>query len=550
MKKRLFLIALLIVAFYIRVRAQVPYNLNSNPNAAPTVLLDFDGQTVTDQFWTWFTNDSAFYVQPATLTTAQIIKIFNHIAEDFSPFNINITTDSTVYFRAPVSRRTRAIFTPTSSWYGSAGGVAFVESFRWGFDVPCFIFSSALGNNDKRCAEAGSHEIGHTLGLYHQARYAYVNTDTCRFLEEYFSGKGSLLNAETSWAPIMGNSYQRNLSTWHIGISSTGCTFPQNDFAVITNPINGITYRSDDHGNTINTGTDINLSDGNFLANGLINDSNDLDHFRFQINTPGRLTVNAKPYSTGKEILAISPLGGITHYNANVDIEATLFNGNLQIRKYNPTNLLNASFDTLLNPGTYSLRVNSTSNINASKSGMAGTYSVEGSFSTSVTVPIRFINIKGFLSKNEHVIIWEILSDGVVEDIALEFSDDGVVYKLLSYFNEKEYKYSYRPLTNDEYYYRIKASSGGQIYYSNPVLIRSNNSYDYVLFNNPVLNELKVNAKSIYTWKLLDLAGKTIDGGKFVPGFNYINMANKARGFYFLHIFTSMDNFIERVIKM
>ena len=550
MKRRLILILILLLAFLIGIRAQIPYNLNSNPNASPTVLLDFDGQTVTDQFWTWWNNDSSFYVQPSTLTTAQIIKIFNHIAEDFSPFNVNITTDSTVYLRAPLTRRTRLIFTPTSSWYGSAGGVAFIESFRWGFDVPCFVFSSSLGNNDKRCAEAGSHEIGHTLGLNHQARYANVGTDSCRLTAEYNPGLGSLLNAETSCAPIMGNSYQRNLSTWNIGISRTGCTFPQNDFAVITNSLNGVTFRSDDHGNTISSGTNVNLLGGNFSIGGLIIDSSDLDHFRFNLDVPGRLVINAKPYNTGKEIIAISPLGGVTNYNSNLDIEATLFNGSSQIGKYNPSNLLNASIDTLLNPGTYTLRINTIGNINAPKSGMAGTYTVEGSFNSFVTVPIRAININGRLSKNEHVISWEILSDDTVEDVELEVSIDGIEYKVLSSINEKKYTYSYKPLSSGGYYYRIKASSSGNIYYSNPVYIRSEESYKYILFNNPVYDNLKINVKNSCIWKLVDLTGKSIDGGRFVPGINYVRMSDRSSGSYFLWISIDSNTFVEKVIKL
>src|ERR1043165_8194580 len=83
--------------------AQVPL-LNSYPSARATIFLDFDGQYVTGTSWNWSGPINAL---PAAFSTDQMTEIFNRVSEDYRVFNINITTDSTVYAAAPANQRTR-----------------------------------------------------------------------------------------------------------------------------------------------------------------------------------------------------------------------------------------------------------------------------------------------------------------------------------------------------------------------------------------------------------------------------------------------------------
>ena len=161
---------------------QVPV-LNSYSSTTATIYLDFDGQYVTGTSWNW---GGPINAQPATITASAIQEIFNRVAEDYRPFNLNITTDSTVYARAPFNKRMRVIVTPTNSWYGRAGGVAYVGSFAWHDETPCWVFSELLYNNTKWIAEAVSHEAGHTLGLHHQSSFDAF----CKKTAEYSSGQG------------------------------------------------------------------------------------------------------------------------------------------------------------------------------------------------------------------------------------------------------------------------------------------------------------------------------------------------------------------------
>ncbi len=121
--KLLLLFTVLFIA-PVAMYAQVP-KLSSYPSAAATLFIDFDGHTVKGTSWNW---GGPIYAQPAELNNAAITEIFNRVSEDYRPFNLNVTTDSTVYLAAPFNKRIRIIVTPTSQWYGSAGGVAFVGS--------------------------------------------------------------------------------------------------------------------------------------------------------------------------------------------------------------------------------------------------------------------------------------------------------------------------------------------------------------------------------------------------------------------------------------
>ncbi|MDQ4140357.1 MAG: hypothetical protein M3142_07505 [Bacteroidota bacterium] len=164
--------------------AAVP-NLQSLPGAKAVIYLDFDGEKVNSIYWNAGNEIDA---KPADLSESEIVEVWKLISEDFRPFAVNITTSLTVYKNAPANRRMRVIFTPTDDAGPGYGGVAYVGSYTWGDDTPCWVFNSGV----KGAGEAGSHEAGHTLGLSHDGRTSPV--------EEYYAGRDS-------WAPIMGVVY-------------------------------------------------------------------------------------------------------------------------------------------------------------------------------------------------------------------------------------------------------------------------------------------------------------------------------------------------------
>ena len=190
------------------------------------IFLDFDGHYVSDPYWSAQNGGLPFYATSSGLSSTEIKNIVDSVKVDFSQFkNINITTDSTVYNSASIVRRQRVIVTQYNEWYGSAGGVAYIESIKWGLDVACFVFSKALSYRQKSIFETISHETGHTLGLYHQIKC----DGTGNITQQYNSGSGT---STTGSSPIMGSSLARP-GYWWIGPNAFGCSNIQNDSIVI-----------------------------------------------------------------------------------------------------------------------------------------------------------------------------------------------------------------------------------------------------------------------------------------------------------------------------
>ncbi|HEX4875251.1 MAG TPA: DVUA0089 family protein, partial [Chitinophagaceae bacterium] len=416
-----------------RSYAQVPV-MSSLPSASAVIFLDFDGHTVTGTSWNY---SGPIVCGASGLATTQMTEIFNRVAEDYRPFNVNVTTDSTRFMAAPANRRMRVVFTVTWQWYGSAGGVAYVNSFTWGDDTPCFVFNSLLNNNTKNVAEAASHEAGHTLGLYHQSRY----DANCAKVSDYHSGAGS---GEIGWAPIMGVGYYQNLTLWNSGPNPYGCTNIQNDLTIIT-ANNGFTFRNDDHTATFNTATNASFVNNQFIVSGVVERNTDQDLFRFTIPTTGRFRLNAIPYNVGTG-----------NSGSNLDLQVTLFNNaQTQLNVFNPGTLLSSVIDTTLNAGTYFLRVEGKGNIYAPNYASLGSYSLQGNLSVGGTLPLRRLELTGELYGDKHRLNWLIDADEQVVEQILEVATDGRNFSPVIQPGNGDRSFMYRPYVGTAAQYRL-----------------------------------------------------------------------------------------------
>lgn len=332
--------------------------LNSNPGALFTIFLDFDGYQVNTSSWN---GGTPFYATPAGLSDAQITEAFLRCSEDYRPFTVNVTTDSTVFLATALTRRQRIVVTNNSAWYPNAGGVAYVGSFTWGDDTPGFVFSDKLGPyNPKMVGEASSHESGHTVGLSHQASY----DANCALISQYRSGVGT---GETGWAPIMGNSYYNNASRWSNGPTPyTTCTGSQDELNIIATK-NGFSYRP--HQNKITIGSN------NFSYTSIITTNSDKDTFQFGTDG-GAVHIQALPYSVAAG-----------NSGANLDIQLSLVSSSgAVIATSNPTDQLGAAIDAAVNPGTYYIIVDGVGNANNFNGnyGSVGQFTISGNLAVSV----------------------------------------------------------------------------------------------------------------------------------------------------------------------
>ncbi|MCS3799974.1 T9SS type A sorting domain-containing protein [Niastella sp. OAS944] len=500
--------------------AQVPL-LNSYPTARATIFLDFDGQYVTGTAWNW---NGAINAQPSGFNTDGMIEIFNRVSEDYRIFNINITTDSTVYAAAPIKQRTRVIITPTYQWYGGGvGGVAFVGSFSWGDNHPCFVFSNLLGTNPKYVAEAASHEAGHTLGLQHQSAYTTACMKT-----EYNPGDG---NGETSWAPIMGVGYYRNLTTWHYGPNTYACDYYQDDLAIISGATNGFGYRTDDIGNTLISATSVGFASTGFSTTGLINSGTDKDVFKFTLPAATYVHLNAIPQSVGTK--------GFTNAGANLDIKLSLLNNKGDtIGQYNPIGAVNAGLDSNLNSGTYYVVVEGTANDHLAKNESLGYYAIEASPLT--ILPVHRLTLNGKANEGTHELSWTYEADEAVQHIEIQNSKDGVQFETLAQVSAGTKTFTWKPLADNTPFYRVRVitSADEKSFYSNIINLREKaaNNASVRIMSTVVVNSISVTSDKDANYQVLDGTGRLLQRGKLVTGTNNIDITNAQKGLILLRI--------------
>ncbi len=502
--------------------------LNSYPSATATIYLDFNGQAVSGTLWN---GGNPIFCEAATLSDDQIEEIFNRVAEDYRPFEINITTDSTTFLHAPLNKRIRIIITPTSSWKPNVGGVSFTGSFKWGDNTPGFVFSDRLNNNPKSIAECCSHESGHTLGLSHQSKY----DATCALVETYNTGIGSGAD-ETSWAPLMGSSYSKNMTGWNDGPTPSGCGNTQDNLSIITGS-NGFTYRTDDYTDSLNTST-LNLTSNKFSISGIITTSNDKDAFSFSLDHTKRISFEANPYTIG-----------LRNDGANLDIKLMLYDESKNlIRTYNPEDNMSVIIDTLLTKGIYYIIIDGTGNNNTSNYGSLGAYTFSG---TSNKIIIKSLALLGTANLNEHDLHWDMMNPEIANQISIEFSIDGINFTTLNNASIRSKSFNYTPTDNNIKYYRIKAvSMSDEVVYSNVISLKSNEieSKSFKV-STLITNQITVNATENYQYRIMDMNGRMIAFGNGTTGMNNINMYNPTKGMYVIQLFGKNNKQVERIVK-
>jgi hypothetical protein len=310
------------------------------PNA--TIFLDFDGQTVNGTLWN---TNGGLACAPANLNSAEVDRILKRVGEDFAPFNVTITTDESVFNATNPHKRMRVVVTESWEWYGLVGGIAYYNSFTWGNNTPCFVFSTLLGYNEKYIAEAISHEVGHTIGLQHQASF----TNTCNFISEYNLGAGE---GQLGWAPIMGIGYYRNVTTWNKGAVSSGCGAVQDDVAMIS----GILGLKADVNTGFSKAVEVEQS-----VTGVINTQNDIDYYYVDLKNPAKITLD--PHCLGDGV------------GANMNLRMNIYDkqGNL-LRTVDNTASLNV--EALMGRGKYYIGVETIENAYQNRYGMLGNYTL------------------------------------------------------------------------------------------------------------------------------------------------------------------------------
>lgn len=362
--------------------------LHSRPGSPRTVFLNFQGGVISGTAWSSTDLQALPYDtdnNPALFSDAErrvIADIWHRIAEDYAPFDIDVTTERPAAFGPTVGH---VMITRDTDAYGvampskGAGGVAYVNV--WGTSSyatrysPAFVYFNNLGTTSAHnIAEASSHEFGHNLGLSHDG------TSTTA----YYSGLGT---GNVSWGPIMGVGYYTQVTQWSKG-EYPDANNPQDDLAIIAGKL---TYRPDDHGSTMAVATMLAVdSDGTVWSSTHENDPDTIyPHNKGVIGSSADVDVFAFDHAGGAVSLTITPdwkAFTASKRGANLDIEATLYDGlGNVVAVADPVSDTNASISATPGAGRYYLAIAGVGNAVTPYSDYAslGHYFISGTVATS-----------------------------------------------------------------------------------------------------------------------------------------------------------------------
>ena len=352
------------------------FKLHSRPGAKRTIYLDFDGAVIVNSVWgrrtvraAPFNLDNSTGFSSTELQTIQFI--WQRVAEDYSPFDVDVTTQAPAN-SGILTRSSRAddVFGMTAVVTSIVGvfdcdcaGYAYVGVFDDVGDYfkPALVFYDMLYvGGEKNVAEVISHEVGHTVGLFHDGKTRG---------EEYYAGHGS---GPTGWAPIMGEGYQHPLVQWSKG-EYAGANNKQDDIAVMQSF--GLPLRYDDFGNTLESAQHlmdgVNHGDGfhTFHARGVIHASTDVDVFSFY---------------TRRAVVSAAGVGAAR--SSNLDILLTLLDsGGKVLAEVNPIGDLSANMSMFISKEDfYFLAIRGTGEGNVAGTGYSS-YGSIGNYQLSVT---------------------------------------------------------------------------------------------------------------------------------------------------------------------
>jgi hypothetical protein len=377
---------------------------HSLPGAPASLYLDFDGHFETA--WAGHNNITTPVYNSdgddATYNAAELAFIENVwkiVAEDYAPFNIDVTTEQPPVLAAgvPIGQANGvalrvAIGGSSTDWYGGTwAGVAHQDSFTNAIVNTAYAFSVfefGVETNPTSLARAVSHEAGHAFGLAHQSQY---NASGVK-IEEY-------LPPTDAWAAIMGAG-SREHATWHNGQSAAGAAVFQDDMAIIGRAANSFGFRADDHGNTTATATILGGGGPHWTGTGLVGTTTDVDMFSFTLAAPREMRVAVNGQPLGQNLDAVLEV-----YNAQGALIATS----------NPADSLDAVLQRNLAAGTYYVAVKSDG-----RYGRVGQYSLAVGPIVSATVTDLTITEGNTGQKNAAFVVT--LSDPMNEAVTLSYT--------------------------------------------------------------------------------------------------------------------------------
>jgi RTX calcium-binding nonapeptide repeat (4 copies)/Zincin-like metallopeptidase len=328
--------------------------LNSNPGAPTTVYLDFNGNSEdlypypnADLFNGTIDATTKAFDLDGDLTSfnanevSAIHEIWKHVTEDYSSFNVNVTTERAQYQAEGGVRVAIGGEWNDFNWPNKEECWGVKLSFDWGPLYPgnhdpktVWVFSETiwdwtghdLSQIGRQVADTASHEAGHHFGLEHQMEFDSNGWP----VDEYYNGNANK-------APIMGDSSASVRSVWWVGdtfdmpdmpdlddISPEDMDFKrtQNDMAKLADRLG---WRADDHANDFSEPTPMTLSSGcsHQTASGIIEKTTDADYHSFKVDAMSNVSIRLDVAAVGANLDAKIELWSVDHQITSSGIAVT-----------------------------------------------------------------------------------------------------------------------------------------------------------------------------------------------------------------------------------
>lgn len=327
------------------------FKLNSKKSATRTIYLDFNGAKVKKTEWNKYVGMKRIDAFPYSLDAdpnfseaelVQIQQIWLGVAEDYAPFNVNVTTKKPKAANlARSSKRDKRWGLTVLVTAGAnpllskcqCGGIAYLNraktkgklfnrlNYAWTFTGDGSPYSGS-GFYSSDLANTSSHETGHNYGLKHDGYNG----------AEYTEGANP-------WGPLMGAPYGRYVTQWSKGEYAGATNRKQNDLKVIANSVG---KRKDDYPNSAKKANRLKKKKAKKIVlkagksrNGYIASTSDKDVFRlkqrgtFTVSAIGNFYGNLDVQLSlldrkGRVLATVNPGTGETAYGTGTGLSADL----------------------------------------------------------------------------------------------------------------------------------------------------------------------------------------------------------------------------------
>lgn len=405
-------------------------SLQSRPGSARTIYLDVHGLALTGTEWnSYFRVADGYWLAPFSLDSdtahlsvaeqSALRAIWLAVAEDYAPFDVNVTTkdpgDDAIDRSSEADDvfGTRALITSNTALMAQCGcgGIAYTGAFADSYDhpaeQPAIVFMKGTGGLPYNIAAAVSHEVGHTFGLNHDGASGGIT---------YYLGQGA-------WAPIMGAGYDHPISQWSKG-EYARANDTEDDTAIIAE---SAPYAADEAGTAPATAVTLRSGHG---VNAVISGPGDSDWYAVSsLGGPLAVSVATQPTSADLDAkLAVFRVDGSLVASSDPRTPLVAVNGPSTIG-------MSASWSGTVPAGSYLLRVTGTGNGNPLTTGYTsygsiGRYTITATTAQASTLAVHTVSVgeavRSFPLRDSLVAVgvdgsvqWSVVSGGLPPGVVL-----------------------------------------------------------------------------------------------------------------------------------